>query len=349
MKSVFFKPLYSTTLIASLLAGSYTAVAAPLAAAEEQADTAEQANTAALTLDQAVEKALSSNIDLELLRLEADSTFYETRLTLFEKDAIKIDSIETLAQAKTKYEGAAQARRDYTVDQAAYCKLKNNLRLQVEKAFLEAWSAKEKVELVKRLFGSSDEAPKTLDQLEANYKQALAALNELLNEKPDKEWKLLAADLTYDPLPTLEDIKKAAYEKRPDMVQAVAEKTFAQAKVNYIHDYAALSSYPGKIAQNALRKAELILAKTQKLVDQEVETNYEKVISAKKALEESKASRKEAEERYHAAVTDYHNGRASLQEVIKQEENLLETATKNIESAYQYNVAVATLHYSHGY
>ncbi len=41
-----------------------------------------------------------------------------------------------------------------------------------------------------------------------------------------------------------------AFAKRPDMVTVAAEKTFDLAKVNYINNYASLSTFPGRIAQN---------------------------------------------------------------------------------------------------
>ncbi|MED1792045.1 hypothetical protein P4V54_05065 [Brevibacillus nitrificans] len=41
-----------------------------------------------------------------------------------------------------------------------------------------------------------------------------------------------------------------AFAKRPDMVTVAAEKTFDLAKVNYINNYASLSKFPGRIAQN---------------------------------------------------------------------------------------------------
>lgn len=60
-----------------------------------------------MTLDQAVDKAVNNNIDLRILRLASDSAYYTTRLTLFDTNAMKIDSISSLKSAKAKYEIAA--------------------------------------------------------------------------------------------------------------------------------------------------------------------------------------------------------------------------------------------------
>lgn len=95
--------------------------------------------------------------------------------------------------------------------------------------------------------------------------------------------------------------------KTPDMVKAEAERAFAQVKVDYTSEYAAISTYKGRIALNELRKAELLLQKLKQKVDQEVSDAYEKAVAAKKALDESTAAKDEAWKTYHATLTDYAN------------------------------------------
>ncbi|EMT53272.1 MULTISPECIES: TolC family protein [Brevibacillus] len=390
MKSTVIKRLYSTTLITAFLSGSHIALGVPFAAHAEQASAdkaalsevkqtdaapstvnqakqaeaaaftrnqTEQAKAAALTLAQAEDIALNNSIDLAMLRLDADSTYYKTRQTLQEKGAIKSGSIKTLDQAKKKYEEMAKARKDLVHSQAAMKAQENTLRLQVQKAYLDALFGKAQLDLqkksIKRQFWSSapsEETQKNIENLETNHKQALAKLNELLNENPSKEWKLEAADdLTNDKLPVLEEIQKAAYEKRPDIVKAIAEKTFAQEKIDYLKDYSALSTYLGKMARNDGKKAELLLQRAKAKADQEIAESYKKAVAARQAMEESAESRKSAEKRYRAVLSNYHNGKAALSELAQQESELLELETRHVESIYQYNTAVATLKHSIGY
>ncbi|MEJ8545596.1 TolC family protein [Brevibacillus borstelensis] len=350
MKSTLFKRFYSTTLITALLSGSHIAMAAPPAAH------AEQANAAKLTLDQAEEKALSSSVDLALLRLDADSTYYKTRQTLQEKSAIKSNSIKKLDQAKKKYEDMAKARKDLVLGEANMKAQENTLRLQVQKAYLELLYIEAQIDLqqqsIKRQFWSSspgEATEKNVGDLKTSHKQALAKLNELLNENPAKEWKLAADDLTDYKLPPLEEIQQAAHEKRPDMVKARAEKEFAQARIDYLNDYSALSTYLGKIAKNDGIKADLVIQRTKEKADQEIAGNYQKAVTARQALEESSKSRKSGEKRYHEVLSNYRNGNAALSELIEQEGKLLEVETKHAECMYQYHTAVVTFKHSIGY
>ncbi|RNB86548.1 TolC family protein [Brevibacillus nitrificans] len=352
MKPTLFKPLFSTTLIASLLLSASPAFAASAdvvaAAAPVQVDE--------LTLDSAVEKALKSSVELELLKLDLSNTYYNSRLTLIDTRAIREDSIYSLDDAESKYEDEAGARRDYLVANATWKAQEDALRLDVQKAYFEVQAAQEKVELQKKYIKvldstqkSSRDAKDTLDELESAYQEALAKLNGLLGEAANKEWKLVPADLTSVSLSPLEEIQQKAFAKRPDMVTVAAEKTFAQAKVNYINNYASLSTFPGRIAQNDLRKAELLYTLAQKKAEQEVKASYEKVNEAKEAWEKIKASHQSAEEQYREAYRSYLGGQKTLAEFADEEEEWLKSTTKTIESAYAYNVAVAAFLQSTGY
>lgn len=276
MKSALLKPIYSTTLITALLTSATPAFAA---SAEQVVVATTQEDIAELTLDEAIDRAINSNIDLRMLKLDSDSAYYTTRLTIFNTNAIKIDSLSSLNGAKSKYETAADAIRDHLVAESS-------------------WKTQE---------------------------------NTLLQLLP------------------IEEYKKTAYERRPDMVKASAEKAFAQAKVNYIDSYASLSTYPGRIAQNDLEKNELLCQKTQRKSDKEIEENYAKVTRARQAMEESSADEKSAEERYHTTYIAFLNGKASAAELAKQEEKWLASSTKSVDTTYQYNVAVASLQYSAGF
>ncbi|MFS0557756.1 TolC family protein [Brevibacillus sp. 179-C9.3 HS] len=351
MKSRLFKHIYSTTLVTSLLTGgAHVAMAAPLAIAAEQTD------VSPLSLDFAVEQALKNSVDLELLRLDLDITEYETSITLREKAEIKKSSIMTLADAKKKFEEAAKAIKEVVVDEAAMNTQKNTIQLQVQKAFFEVQSLDAKIKAQKKSMqrqywadSQETEAHKNLAALETSYKQALAKLNELLNEKADKTWKVEAADLTHYTIPTLEQLQAKAFEKRPEMMKAQAEIDFAQVKIDYTAEYAALSTYKGTIAKNEHKKAELQKQKAQKKIGQEVSDNYGKVLAAKKALDESTSKKENALERYQATIDQYRLGKASLKDIMEHEASLFDSETKAIESIYQYNVAVITLNQSTGY
>jgi outer membrane protein TolC len=354
MKFHLLKPLYTTTLIAAILSGAAPVLAAPADADASEAAAAAPAEISDLTLEQAIEKAITSSIDLRLLKLDSDSAYYTTRLTLLGTKATKVDSIKTLSSAKSKFETEADAIRDYKVAESNWKIQENNVRLNVHKAYFDVLAAKEKADLQKKYVemmngDNNNDAQETLRELEAKYREALAKLNQLMNEKSDKEWNLAAVNYSAFQLLPVDEYKKTAYERRPDLVKASAEKAFYQAKVNYISQYASLSTYPGRIAQIELTKAELLLQTAQRKADQEIAANYEKVIQAKQAMEESSASQKSAEERYRQTYIDYLNGKASASELADRKEKWLDSIAESIDSAYQYNVAVATLQYSIGF
>lgn len=353
MKSALLKPIYSTTLITALLTSATPAFAA---SAEQVVVATTQEDIVELTLDEAIDRAINSNIDLRMLKLDSDSAYYTTRLTIFNTNAIKIDSLSSLNGAKSKYETAADAIRDHLVAESSWKTQENTLRLDVHKAFFDVLAAQEKWELQKKYIKlqewartSSADAQETLQDLETKYREALTKLNHQMNESGDKKWNLKEKDLSTIQLLPIEEYKKTAYERRPDMVKASAEKAFAQAKVNYIDSYASLSTYPGRIAQNDLEKNELLCQKTQRKSDKEIEENYAKVTRARQAMEESSADEKSAEERYHTTYIAFLNGKASAAELAKQEEKWLASSTKSVDTTYQYNVAVASLQYSAGF
>lgn len=351
MKSRLFKHIYSTTLVTSLLTGgAHLALAAPLVA------TAEQADVSPLSLNFAVEQALKNSVDLELLRLELDITKYETSITLREKEEIKKADIMSLADAKKKFEDAAKAIKEVVVDEVALNTQKNTIQLQVQKAFFEVQSLDAKIIAQKKslqrqywLDTQETEAHKNLAALEASYKQALAKLNDLLNEKADKQWRMIATDLTQHELLSLEQLQAKAFEQRPEMIKAQAEIDFAQVRIDYTAEYSALSTHKGTIAKNEHKKAELQKQKTQKKIGQEVSDNYTKVLAAKKTLEESTTKKETALERYQATLDQYRLGKASMKELMEDEANLFDSETKAIESVYQYTLAAITLNQSIGY
>ncbi|MFE1630934.1 TolC family protein [Brevibacillus reuszeri] len=350
MQSKLFRHIYSTTLVTTLLAS--TSIAFPSA---HVSAAAEQTTIASLSIDQAVEKALKNNVDLELLRIAAESTYYDSLLTLRDSQAVKEDSIYTLKDAQSKYKEAAKANRDILKDQATMDALKNTLQLQVEQAYLEILSLKEKIKSHKQSIqrhywypSANEEAKNALSKLEDSYKQALAKLNGLIWEAPDKEWRLEAYDLVHYQLPAWEEVQATAYEKRPDMIKAEEERKFADVKVKVIAKYSSVSTYQGKIARNDLKKAEILLQRAKSAVDQEVKANYEKVVAATKDWEESKSAKDAAQKQYDQAWSNFLNRKVSLDELIDIEAKLLDSETKATDSLYQYNVAVVTLKQSIG-
>ena len=350
MQSKLFRHIYSTTLVTTLLASSsLTFPSAHVSAA------AEQTNLASITIDQAIEMALNNNADLELLRLAADTTYYDSLITLRDSQAIKEDSIYTFKDAQSKYKKAAEAKKDIAASKATMDALKSSLRLQVEQAYLEVLSLETKIKLQRQSIqrhywypSPNAEAKEALAKLQTSLQEALAKLNNLLLEVPDKEWKLSAYDLIQYQLSTWEEVQTIAYEKRPDMIKAEEERKLAEVKLNIVAKYSLSSSYDGKIARNNLKKAEILLQRTKSTVDKEVKENYEKVVSAKKAMEDSRAAKDAAQKQYDEMWADYLNRKVSLDELIDIEAKLLDSETKATDSMYQYNVAVVTLKQSIG-
>lgn len=355
MKFSLLSPVYGTTIVAALLS-----VAAPAYAQSPEPVAALSAPVTVtdLTLEEAVEKAVSSNIDVRMLKLDSDSAYYTTRLTLFSTNATNPDSISSLNGAKSKYETAADAIRDHLVAVSSWKTQENTLRLDVHKAFFDAWAAQEKLDLQKkarktqewaRTSSQEKEAEKGQEELEAAYREALTKLNLLMNENSSKEWRLMAKDYTAASQISIEECKNSAYERRPDMIKAAAEKAFAQAKVDYINSYASLSTYPGRIARNDLEKNELLWQKTQKKSDKEIEDSYAKVTRSRQAVDSIMAEENAAEEAYRNAYLSFLSGQVSKEQLAELEEKWLETTSKRIESTREYNLAVASLQYSTGF
>jgi|GEM_PF-1409791 len=353
MKFHLLKPLTSTTLIAALLTSATPVLAAPADTGAAETAAAAPSEISDLTLEQAIDKAISSSMDLNLLKLDSESAYYTTLQALMGTRNTKVESVRTLSSAKSKFETEAKAIKDYKVAESNWKIKENDARLNVHKAYYEVLAAKEKADLQKKYAdaknGDNSDAQKTLRELEETYREALAKLNQLMNEKSDQAWNLAAVDYSTFQLLPIEEYKKIAHQKRPDLVKASAEVAFYQAKVNYIREYAALSTYPGRIAQIELKKYELLLQSAQRKADAEITANYEKVVQAKQALEESIASQKAAEERYRQTYMDYLNKTASASELANRKEKWLDSIAERIDSTHQYNVAVATLQHSIGF
>ncbi|MDR7316875.1 hypothetical protein [Brevibacillus nitrificans] len=353
MKFSLLSPVYGTTIVAALLSAAAPAYAQ---SPEPVAALSAPVTVTDLTLEEAVEKAISSNIDVRMLKLDSDSAFYTTRLTLFNTNATNPDSISSLNGAKSKYETAADAIRDHLVAVASWKTQENTVRLDVHKAFFDAWAAQEKLDLQNKVLKmqewartSSEETEKVQEELEAAYREAITKLNLLMNENSSKEWRLIAKDYSSASQISIEECKNSAYERRPDMIKAAAEKAFAQAKVDYINSYASLSTYPGRIAKNDLEKNELLWQKSQKKSDKEIEDNYAKVTRSRQAVASVIAEEKAAEEAYRNAYISFLSGQVSKEELAGLEEKWLATTSKRIESTREYNLAVANLQYSTGF
>ncbi|MFP3393101.1 TolC family protein [Brevibacillus sp. SIMBA_040] len=349
MKSRLFSTICSTTLVTALLASS------PLVFPTSHAFAAELKTADIITMDQAIEKTLKNNTDLELLRLAADTTYYDSLITLRDSQAIKENSIYTFKDAQTKYKKAAEAQRDIATSKATMDALKSSLQLQVEKAYLEVLFLEAKInshkESIQRHYwypSPNEEAKEALAKLQTSHQQALAKLNDLLLEAPEKEWKLSTYDLTHYKFPTWEEVQAIAYEKRPDMIKVEEERKLAEVKVDIVARYSLPSTYDGKIARNNLKKAEILLEKAKVTVNKELKENYDKVMSAKKVMEESIAARDAAQKQYDEMKADYFIRKVSLNELIDRETKLLDCETKAIDSKYQYHVAIVTLKQSIG-
>ncbi|MFD2370351.1 hypothetical protein ACFSO0_10465 [Brevibacillus sp. GCM10020057] len=200
-----------------------------------------------LTLKHAVQKAIDNNIDIRLLRLDSESAYYTTRLTLNDTNAIKIDSITSLDSAKAKYETAADAIRDYKVAEATWKIQENAVRLDVCKAYFAVVASKEKLDVQNKYVkvrewarSSSEDAKETLHELEAKYREALAKLNQLMSEKSDKEWKFVSDSYSFSPLLSVEEYKKSSAS------QNAAEERYHQPYIDYLNGKASAKELAGQ-------------------------------------------------------------------------------------------------------
>ncbi|MFM1650775.1 TolC family protein [Brevibacillus sp. B_LB10_24] len=337
-------PLIAAAAAAVMLAGSPVMKAA--------ADTSYQSiQLTDLTLQEAVEKTLGSNIDLAILRLDLDSEEARLQLARFASKSINAKLEMTLDRALSKYESLAKAEKEKELKRYSVEAQEKKLKLDTARAFYEVLYTQENLELKMRQFAQSEneEGKKAIADAEDNFQKALSRLNEWMGESDDVQWKLNESHfLPSNELPALELAIEKAWQQRPEILKKQAELKAFEVRANIIYLYSSLETYRGQIAKNDVKKAGLELIKLQEAAKKDVTANYGKLESALAKQAEMSLALQAAEEADQKASEEYQKGRMTLAERRQAEESWYKAKADYLAAVYACNLAFAAYEFSIG-
>lgn len=370
-------------LAAVMMVTAGTTMAAPdsSATAEESSNSAtatpsaqnkaDDAKAEPLTLEQAVEKALASNSQLQKLRLDVDTADVNARLAYAQGKDLDDDYVTTLSAAQQKYVTSAKAEMAKKVN-AQYLKAtESQIKLAAQKAYYDLLDAQAdlalkeqslkraqtQLKVAKAAFDVGTRAKTDVLQAEAGVAGAQAALaaaqtnlevarlklNELIGEELNKNWTLTSKqdEIKKSEL-TLEEATELALKQRAEVVQKQEEIKVAELDVELIDKYLSLSTYQGQMARNNVEKAKLALEETKRSITVEVAEAYYRLQSAESAIEAYKKAQEAAAEGYRLTNLRFENGLATTLEVIQAEEELSERENQYRQALHNYNLAVVS-------
>lgn len=370
-------------LAAVMMVTAGTTMAAPdsSATAEESSNSAtatpsaqnkaDDAKAEPLTLEQAVEKALASNSQLQKLRLDVDTADVNARLAYAQGKDLDDDYVTTLSAAQQKYVTSAKAEMAKKVN-AQYLKAtESQIKLAAQKAYYDLLDAQAdlalkeqslkraqtQLKVAKAAFDVGTRAKTDVLQAEAGVAGAQAALaaaqtnlevarlklNELIGEELNKNWTLTSKqDEIKKSQLTLEEATELALKQRAEVVQKQEEIKVAELDVELIDKYLSLSTYQGQMARNNVEKAKLALEETKRSITVEVAEAYYRLQSAESAIEAYKKAQEAAAEGYRLTNLRFENGLATTLEVIQAEEELSERENQYRQALHNYNLAVVS-------
>jgi outer membrane protein TolC len=337
-------PLIAAAAAVVMLTGSPAMKAA--------ADTSYQSiQLADLTLQEAVEKTLGSNIDLAILRLDLDSEEAKLQLARFASKNIKWDTVTSLDRALSKYESLAKAEKEKELKRYSVEAQEKKLKLDTARAFYEALYMQENLDLKRRQFAQNetDEGKQAIADAEGNFRKALSRLNEWMGESDGTQWKLNESHIhqSYE-LPALEHAIEKALQQRTEILKKQAELKALEVRANLIYLYSSLETYRGQIAKNDVKKAGLELIKLQEAAKKDVTANYGKLESAIAKQAEMSQALKAAEESDQTAKDQYQKGQITLTERRQAEESWYKAKADYLAAVYACNLAMAAYEYSIG-
>lgn len=370
-------------LAAVMMVTAGTTMAAPdsSATAEESSNSAtatpsaqnkaDDAKAEPLTLEQAVEKALASNSQLQKLRLDVDTADVNARLAYAQGKDLDDDYVTTLSAAQQKYVTSAKAEMAKKVN-AQYLKAtESQIKLAAQKAYYDLLDAQAdlalkeqslkraqtQLKVAKAAFDVGTRAKTDVLQAEAGVAGAQAALaaaqtnlevarlklNELIGEELNKNWTLTSKqdEIKKSEL-TLGEATELALKQRAEVVQKQEEIKVAELDVELIDKYLSLSTYQGQMARNNVEKAKLALEETKRSITVEVAEAYYRLQSAESAIEAYKKAQEAAAEGYRLTNLRFENGLATTLEVIQAEEELSERENQYRQALHNYNLAVVS-------
>ncbi|MGG4451633.1 TolC family protein [Brevibacillus porteri] len=338
-------------------------------AGKDTTSTPDAAATEELTLDNAIEQALKTNVSLQNARLDAKNADINNSITYRSTAQMTADMLESLDAAQAKYVRSAQSEMTKKLNALAVKSTEGKIKLGAQDVYYKLIFAQDDVNLKKQSLARAEAQLKVAkaafdvgtnaktDVLEAemgvagakadltnaenNLEIAVMNLNDFLGVDLQQEWKIVSANKKMAPISiTVKDAEKEALSKRLEITKAEEELKLAELNVKLIAEYTAASTLSGQQARNNVEKSQLAIEEAKRTVSKDVAQAYLNLNAAREAIDFQKAAKDSAAESYRLKNLRYENGLATTLEVIQSEE-----ALSTRENAYQkavltYNLAV---------
>lgn len=321
-----------------------------------------------LSVKSALDQALASNTTLKSLRIDIDTADINARLVHATVSEIKVDFIDSVGTAQSKYVNDAKVQLAKKLNALSYTATESKIRLGVQKAYYDLVNAQSQLELKKQSLTRAQTQLKVANasvavgtraktdvlQAEMGVSGAQAALvsaqnavevarltlNQTMGVDLGKQWVLTDKDSneTVDEMP-LEDAIAKATKDRVEMAQRQGDVDVAQLNYDLIAKYSAASTYSGQIAKNDIEKAKLAIEDQKTKITMEVTQSYLNLNAAKQAVEFNKKAKESAAESYRLTNLRFENGLATTLEVIQAEEELTTKENQYQDAIHQYHLA----------
>lgn len=322
-----------------------------------------------LTIDQAVQLALTNNSDLKSLKLDANSADLNARLVNSKVKDISVEFIDSLSMAQQKYANQAKADMAKRVNGYVLNATEKKIVLGAKKAYYDLLNAQADLDSKQQAVVRTETQLKQADaafrvgtraktdvlQAEAAVAGANAALasaqnnlivaqmklNEFIGTPLDKKWELKADQID----PTSLNISKEqavelALKQRAEILQKQEEINVAQLNVDLIDKYSSLATYQGEMSKNEVAKAQLALEQTKQNVTIEVTQAYNNLHTGKEAVAANKKAVEATRENYRLMKLRFDNGLSTTLEVIQAQEDLSNRENAYQSAIYNYNLAI---------
>ncbi|MFF0828410.1 TolC family protein [Brevibacillus sp. NPDC003359] len=341
-------------------------------AAEAGKDNTATPDTAAaeeLTLDNAIEQALKTNVALQNARLDAKNADINNSITYRSTAQMTADMLESLDAAQAKYVRSAQSEMTKKLNVLAVKTTEGKIKLGAQDAYYKLIFAQDDLNLKKQSLARAEAQLKVAkaafdvgtnaktDVLEAemgvagakaqlttaenNLEIAVMDLNDFLGVDLQKEWKVVSANKQMAPISiTMKEAEKQALSKRLEITKAEEELKLAELNVKLIAEYTAASTLSGQQARNNVEKSNLAIDEAKRTVSKDVAQAYLNLNAAREAIDFQKASKDSAAESYRLKNLRFENGLATTLEVIQSEEALSTRENEYQKAILTYNLAV---------
>lgn len=321
-----------------------------------------------LSVKSALDQALASNTTLKSLRIDIDTADINARLVHATVSEIKVDFIDSVGTAQSKYVNDAKVQLAKKLNALSYTATESKIRLGVQKAYYDLVNAQSQLELKKQSLTRAQTQLKVANasvavgtraktdvlQAEMGVSGAQAALvsaqnavevarltlNQTMGVDLSKQWVLTDKDSNeaVDEMPLEGAIAKATKD-RVEMAQRQGDVDVAQLNYDLIAKYSAASTYSGQIAKNDIEKAKLAIEDQKTKITMEVTQAYLNLNAAKQAVEFNKKAKESAAESYRLTNLRFENGLATTLEVIQAEEELTTKENQYQDAIHQYHLA----------